>query len=101
MGARFPWGRYWLALLSILVLALAPLAAVVFASSVAGANGCALDEGSVHPCVVLGSDWGGLLYGLGVMGWLMLASLPAGALALVVWGVALAVHRIAWRRRSP
>ena len=37
------------------------LSAVLFAS----AFGCQLDEGSIHPCIVLGLDFGGLLYPMG------------------------------------
>jgi hypothetical protein len=42
-----------------------------------------VDEGSVHPCVINGKDYGQLLYTLGVMGWLMLVTLPAGAFVFV------------------
>ena len=41
------------------------LSAVLFAS----AFGCQLDEGSIHPCIVLGLDFGGLLYPMAVGGW--------------------------------
>jgi hypothetical protein len=57
-------------------------------------------KGSVHPCIVEGKDYGQLLYTLGVLGWLMLVTIPAGALALLIWLVVLMLHRTAWRRRS-
>jgi hypothetical protein len=47
-----------------------------------------------------GKDYGQLLYTLGVMGWLMLITLPAGALAFVTWLIALVLHRSACRRRA-
>lgn len=95
---RFPWRVYGLLLLAILVLSLWPIASVIFAGSVANAHGCVLNEGSVHPCMVLGSDWGEALYGFGVMGWFMLATLPLGGGALIVWLIVLLIHRAAWGR---
>lgn len=96
---RFPWWAYWSALAIILLLALAPVISVIVAGSIADANGCALDEGSVHPCVVNGTDIGATLYALGVTGWLMLASIPLGAGALLLWGVVLIAHRLYWGRQ--
>jgi len=59
-----------------------------------------VDEGSVHPCMINGKNYGQLLYTLGVMGWLMLVTLPAGALAFVLWLIVLIIHRTNWRRRA-
>jgi hypothetical protein len=95
---RFPWWVYWLAFLVILALALWPVAGVVLAGWLAETHGCALDEGSIHPCVIGGRDWGGDLYTLFVLGWFMLATLPFGAMALAVWFAVLVVHLL-WRRR--
>jgi hypothetical protein len=70
------------------VIALAagwPLMSVVIAGTVASWNGCTLHEGFVNPCVVNGRDVGETLYAMGVMGWFMLATLPLGAIAFVVW----------------
>ena len=70
------------------VIALAagwPLMSVVIAGTVASWNGCTLHEGFVKPCVVNGRDVGETLYAMGVMGWFMLATLPLGAIAFVVW----------------
>jgi hypothetical protein len=41
------------------------------------------------------------LYTLGVLGWLMLVTLPAGLLALLIWFIVLILHRASWRRRLP
>ena len=97
---RFPWWPYWLSAAVIIVLAAAPLISVIVAGSIADANGCRVDEGSVHPCLVNGVDMGETLYALGVLGWLMLVSLPFGLLALAIWLVVLLVHRTAWKRRT-
>ena len=97
---KFPWAIYWLILAAIVLVALLPVLSVLFAAFVANANGCRLDEGSVHPCMVMGSDWGETLYTFGVMGWLMLATLPLGLFAFGGWLVALIAHRIAWRHTS-
>jgi len=63
------------------------------------ADGCKVDEGSVHPCIINGHDYGELLYELGLMGWFMLVTLPGGLLAFVSWLILLILHRVAWRKR--
>ena len=68
-------------------------------SAIANAYGCKVDEGSVHPCIIYGQDYGHLLYSLGVMGWFMLVTIPAGLIAFVSWLIFLILHRVAWRKR--
>ncbi|MPY67166.1 hypothetical protein F8S09_10745 [Deinococcus sp. SDU3-2] len=74
------------------LLTFGPLLGVMIASAVAGAFGCRLDEAGSYPCVVAGVDVGGLLSTLFVMGWLMLLTIPLGAVlgaaGLVAWLVA-------------
>jgi hypothetical protein len=69
-------------------------------AAIANANGCKVDEGSVHPCIINGQDYGELLYSLGVMGWLMLVSIPGGLFAFVGWLILLTLHRGSWRKRT-
>src|SRR5512133_3297011 len=69
---RFPWILYWIVLFLIVLVAFAPVGSVVACGLIANAHGCRVDEGSVHPCLINGKDYGQLLYTLGVMGWLML-----------------------------
>lgn len=95
----FPWIIYWIVLILIGLVALAPIVSVVACSIIANAAGCHVDEGSIHPCVINGRDYGELLYTMGVMGWFMLITLPVGALAFGLWLVTLLLHRAAWRRR--
>jgi hypothetical protein len=97
---RFPWILYWTVLVTILLVASAPVVSVVACGLIANAHGCHVDEGSVHPCVIDGKDYGQLLYTLGVMGWLMLVTLPAGAFAFFLWLIVLIFHRANWRRRK-
>jgi hypothetical protein len=97
---RFPWVLYIIALVFIAAFALAPIASVMACSWIANAHRCKVDEGSVHPCIINGVDRGPLLYQLGVLGWLMLVTLPAGALAFAVWLVVLIVHRTSWRKHA-
>jgi len=43
-----------------------------------------------------------MLYTLGVMGWLMLVTLPGGAIAFAVWLVVTAcLFIVRWRARDP
>lgn len=97
---RFPMGAYWVTLAVILLLAALPVISVVIAGTIAEANGCRVDEGSVHPCLVGGTDMGELLYTLGVLGWLMLVSIPAGLVAIGIWCVILVLHRLGWKRKQ-
>jgi hypothetical protein len=96
---KFPWIWYLLALLVIGAFACAPIGSVVLCGVIANAYGCKVDEGSVHPCMINGHDYGELLYQLGVMGWFMLVTIPGGALAFAGWLILLIVHRGAWRKR--
>ena len=97
---RFPWILYWIALAIIVLVTLAPVGSVVACGWIANAHGCKVDEGSVHPCMINGKDYGQLLYTLGVLGWLMLVTLPVGALAVMIWLIVLILHRASWRRRA-
>ena len=97
---RFPWIFYWIVLALIAIVAFAPVGSVVACGLIANTLGCRVDEGSVHPCVIGGKDYGQLLYTLGVMGWLMLVTLPAGVLAFAAWLIVLVLHRSAWRKRA-
>lgn len=100
MKPAFPWKLYLGVFLSIALVALLPVLSVAIAGGIASLADCRLDEGNVHPCVILGADFGGLLYGMGVLGWLMLVTLPLGALAgfgwVLVWIGHFAWHK--WRR---
>ena len=91
---------YWIVLALIVLVALAPIGSVVTCGLIANAHGCKVDEGSVHPCMINGKDYGQLLYTLGVMGWLMLVTLPVGGLAFMIWLIVLILHRSSWRKRA-
>lgn len=69
----------------ILLFAFAPLISAFSASAIANANGCALDEGGVHPCLIGGTDYGETLSVMFVLGWFGLITMPLGALAAIVW----------------
>lgn len=79
-------------LCALTIVAWLPLIGVVLSSVVASALGCTLDEGSVHPCPVVGGiDLGPLLYEGFVLGWLMLVTWPVMLLTLLGWPVLLIV----------
>src|SRR5256885_8367707 len=59
---RFPWILYCIVLVLIVLVALAPVGSVVACGLIANAHGCRVDEGSVHPCMINGKDYGQLLY---------------------------------------
>ncbi len=71
----------------LMLIGIAPLLSAFFASWIAAANGCSLNEGSANACVIAGADVGGTLYTMFVMGWLMLLTvwlIPAGLVVLIV-----------------
>lgn len=90
--------RYGTALAAIVFVTVLPLIFLFTAGFVASVNDCALDEGGAHPCLVLGSDVGQILYNMVVGGWLMIFTLPIGAGLFVLWLLVLVVH--SWRRRK-
>jgi len=96
---RFPWIAYWIVLVFIVLFAFAPVGSVVACGLIANANGCKVDEGFVHPCIINGQDYGHLLYTLGVLGWLMLVTFPSGLFAFAIWLIILILHREAWGKR--
>lgn len=88
---------WFVTLAAIILFAFLPVLSVLIAGITAQMSGCQVDEGSVHPCMIAGFDAGELLYSLTVLGWLMLATIPAGLIMLVIWMLAFLVHL--WRRR--
>jgi len=96
---RFPWIFYWIFLVLIVLFTFAPVGSVMACAWIANAYGCKVDEGSVHPCIINGHDYGQLLYTLGVLGWLVLVTLPGGVFAFIVWLIVLILHRANWRKR--
>jgi hypothetical protein len=87
------------ALAMILLLGAFPLVSLLLAVLFASAFGCALDEGSVHPCVVLGLDFGDMLYPMAVGGWFVMFTIPLAGLALIVWLIVLVVLLFMRRHR--
>ena len=55
---------------------------VILAGVIAFVCGSTLDEGTAHPCIVFGKDIGGILYTMGMMGWIGVFALPIGLIAL-------------------
>src|SRR2546421_11800235 len=96
---RFAWIWYLLALFMIFGSVFAPIGSVMLCAAITNAYGCQVDEGSVHPCIINGQDYGQLLYTLGVLGWLMLVTIPGGLFAFVTWLIVLILHRASWRKR--
>lgn len=83
-----------------LLVCFAPIGSVIAAAWIAERHGCVLHEGFVNPCVVNGKDIGETLYAMGVMGWLMLATLPIAALLVLAWIAIEIIIAIRRRRRQ-
>jgi len=95
---NFPWRVYWLLFVVIVLFALAPVLSALFSGLLAEINGCTLTEHDMHPCMVAGMEFGGVISFFFVLGLFALVTLPLGGGALIVWLVILIIHRIAWRR---
>lgn len=87
-------------ILAILSVGFAPLLGVMWVGAVAEANGCQVDEGSVHSCIVDGRDMGQTLYTVGVMGWLMLVTIPLGLGAAGLYVVVVTAYYLIKRGRG-
>jgi hypothetical protein len=61
-----------------------PVILSLLAGMIASANGCTLNEGTKHACVLLGVDIGGALYAMGLAVWFSVATLPVGVAGLAV-----------------
>jgi hypothetical protein len=72
-----------LGLISLLLI-VGPWGSVMFASKVAAANNCQLNASQVYPCQVAGQDIGGILYYMGMMGWVGILTLIPGVAGLVM-----------------
>jgi hypothetical protein len=83
-----PNKRFLLTALGIVGFAILPILSMLIAVVIAGASGCALDEGSVHPCLVFGIDLGTLLYTLAVFGWFVMFPFSLAGIALLILIVA-------------
>ncbi|WP_137156977.1 hypothetical protein [Rhizobium sp. FKL33] len=75
---------------AIVLFALGPLLLALSAGLIAQTAGCTLDEGSVHACLIGGVELGETLYTMFVLGWLTMMTAPLGAIAGLVWLIALA-----------
>ncbi len=94
--------RIGLAALSILTLvSLAPIISLTVAGMLATSLGCTLDEGSLHPCPVAGTDIGSALYTGAVLGWLMFVTWPGLLASLGVWIWLIVRWVLRGRRRQP
>lgn len=79
-----PSKGFLLTALGIVGFAILPILSMLIAVVIAGVSGCALDEGSVHPCLVLGIDLGTLLYSMAVFGWFVMFTVPLAGIALLI-----------------
>jgi len=77
------------------VLALLPLLAVLVTAITAGILGCDVNEGGPTPCLVAGSDIGGVLSSLMVMGWFSLMTIPLLMGLVALWAI---LEGYSWQR---
>jgi hypothetical protein len=89
------------ALALILMVGALPLLSLLLAMLFASAFGCQLDEGSVHKCVVLGLDFGGLLYPMALGAFFAVFTIPLAGLALIAWFIVWVVLLFKGRHPAP
>jgi hypothetical protein len=66
------------------VFALMSVIVTLIAGAIATSNGCRLDEGSPHSCIVHGRDIGDTLYSMGLMFWFGMLTVPVGAIGVLI-----------------
>ena len=67
-------------------------------AALANAYGCKVDEGSVHPCIVMDTIMVSSLFTRGD-GLVHSRTIPGGLVAFAGWLIFLILHRVAWRKR--
>jgi len=90
---------YTLTLLAIVLFTLSPMICVLLSNFIASYGHCSVDEAGIQPCVIYGVDMGRTLSYMGMMGWLMLVTLPSGLYSLAGWFIALVIHLIVFCKR--
>ncbi len=71
----------------ILTWTLWPIGCVAIGMALANVAGAPLDEGSVHPTVINGVDYGDTAYTLFVLGWFGMVTIPTGLMALALHAI--------------
>jgi len=98
---RFGMLWYWVTLTLIALLVLVPLGVFVVSVVITETNGCVINEASVTPCMIGGSDWSSALEGMTIVGLVGMALGAAAAMMLfTLWVIVLVIHRMLWRRKS-
>jgi len=80
------------------LFAFLPMLGIVIAGTVAQVAGCRLDGSGIHPCLIAGTDYGKSLYGLSLLGWLTIYTLPVALVAFA--GLAVTQIGLKLSRRS-
>lgn len=94
----FPWKAYIIWTVLIVIFMVLPLISVTLTYLIADAADCVVNEATINPCVVMGADIGGLLYGMGVAGWLFFLTIFYGLMALATLAVVCIIHYVVHRR---
>lgn len=74
-----------LALWVLTFLGWAPFLVAATATAIASSRGCRLSEAGPSPCLIGGHDYGSLLYEMGMMWWVAIATSPLALLTLAAW----------------
>jgi hypothetical protein len=97
---RFRMWPYWLVLVLIVVVAMAPLGVSAYGSALAERHGCAVSAGFISECIIDGVDKGSELHALAAAGLYALFTWPLALVLLVVWLIVLLVNRGRWKRQA-
>lgn len=94
--------RVFRMLAGLLILAcLAPPLVLLAATFIARSAGCTIDPDVPVRCVVLGGDYGDILYAMGHFGWYAVETLPILAALLVAWILIEIVRGLGRSRKQP
>lgn len=94
--------RFFRMLIGVLILAcLVPPLALLAAALIARGAGCDIDPDTPVRCVILGGDYGDILYAMGHFGWHAVETLPVLAALLVAWMLIEIVRALGRPRKQP
>ena len=90
----FPAWRYVVSLIVIVLIGILPILITLVAVGIASANGCQVDESSVHPCILGGIDHGADIQAASFAAFLFLVSGPVAFVLFLIWLVIFIIHLV-------
>jgi hypothetical protein len=79
--------KWLLTIAFVSLLGWLPVLSILVAAAIAAAGHCQGTEAGAGSCMLLGADFGGIVYALGVSGWFFLQTWPLALASIVLWAL--------------